>query len=161
MGALVTFLPQLATGRVAAVSLFLLGLVSALTRWRAGHVADRRGPHSFLAPLLVVGALGLAVVVWAVHGGHTGVSIVIATTLVAVAYGALQNLTLLVAFRGLGPAQIPAASSAWNVGYDAGTAAGALAVGAVATATSFTVGFAVLALACVGALALVPRPQTV
>lgn len=155
-GALMTFLPQLATGRVAALSLLVLGLLSALARWRAGHVADRRGPHRFLAPLLLVGALGLAIVVWAIASDHRGLALLAGTAVVAVAYGALQNLTLLVAFRGLGPAQVPAASSAWNIGYDAGTATGALAVGAVATATSFTVGFAVLAAACLAALALTP-----
>lgn len=157
-GALLTFLPQLAGGRVAAVSLLLLGLVSALTRWQAGHLADRVGPEPFISPLLLIGAVGLVVVVWAVVRDHGGIAIIVGTTLLAVAYGALQNLTLLMAFRGLGPAQVAAASSAWNIGYDAGTAAGALAVGAVAAAWSFGVGFALLAAACVAALALVPRP---
>jgi hypothetical protein len=80
----------------------------------------------------------------------------VGTALVAIAYGALQNLTLLVAFRGLNRAQIPKASSAWNIGYDAGTAVGALAVGAVASAASFGLGFGVLGVSCLLALTLLP-----
>jgi predicted MFS family arabinose efflux permease len=155
-GALTTFLPQLAGGRTAAAALFVLGLLSALTRWRAGHLADRSGPDAMVAPLLVVGAAGLGLVVWGVAGHTRPVALLLGTALVAIAYGALQNLTLLVAFRGLSRAQIPRASSAWNIGYDAGTAVGALAVGAVASAASFELGFGVLALACLLALALLP-----
>ena len=155
-GALTTFLPQLAGGRTAAAALFVLGLLSALTRWRAGHLADRSGPDAMVAPLLVIGAVGLALVVWGVAGGSRPVPLLLGTALVAIAYGALQNLTLLVAFRGLSRAQVPKASSAWNIGYDAGTAVGALAVGAVASAASFGLGFGVLGVACLLALALLP-----
>jgi hypothetical protein len=38
-------------------------------------------------------------------------------------------------------------SIAWNLSFDAGTGLGAFAVGAIATATSYSVAFAVLALA--------------
>lgn len=155
-GALTTFLPQLTEGRTAAAALFVLGLLSALTRWRAGHLADRSGPDAMIAPLLVLGAVGLALVVWAVADGGRSVVLLLGTALVAIAYGALQNLTLLVAFRGLSRAQVPRASSAWNIGYDAGTAVGALAVGALASAASFGLGFGVLAAACVLALLLLP-----
>jgi predicted MFS family arabinose efflux permease len=155
-GALTTFLPQLAGGRTAAAALFVLGLLSALTRWRAGHLADRSGPDAMVAPLLVVGAAGLALVVGGVAGQTRPVLLLLGTALIAIAYGALQNLTLLVAFRGLSRAQVPKASSAWNIGYDAGTATGALAVGAVASAASFGLGFALLGVGCLLALALLP-----
>jgi predicted MFS family arabinose efflux permease len=155
-GALTTFLPQLTDGRTAAAALFVLGLLSALTRWRAGHLADRSGPDAMIAPLLLVGAVGLALVVWGVSGASRPVPLLVGTALVAVAYGALQNLTLLVAFRGLSRTQVPKASSAWNIGYDAGTAVGALAVGAVASAASFGLGFGFLGAACLLALALLP-----
>ena len=155
-GALTTFLPQLAGGRTATAALFVLGLLSALTRWRAGHLADRSGPDSMLAPLLITGAGGLGLVVWGVADHPRPVALLVGTALVAIAYGALQNLTLLVAFRGLSRGQVPKASSAWNIGYDAGTAVGALAVGAVASAASFGLGFGVLGVACLLALALLP-----
>ena len=155
-GALTTFLPQLTDGRTAALALFVLGLLSALTRWRAGHLADRSGPDAMVAPLLVAGAVGLALVVWAVAGPDRPLLLLLGTALVAVAYGALQNLTLLVAFRGLSRAQVPRASSAWNIGYDASTAVGALAVGALASAASFGLGFGVLGFGCLLALALLP-----
>jgi MFS family permease len=155
-GALTTFLPQLAGGRTAALALFVLGLLSALTRWRAGHLADRSGPDTMVAPLLVVGAVGLGLLVWAVAGPDRPVALLLGTALVAIAYGALQNLTLLVAFRGLSRAQVPKASSAWNIGYDAGTAVGALAVGAVASVASFGLGFGILGVACLLVLAVLP-----
>jgi len=104
----------------------------------------------------VVGAAGLALVVWAVAGHDRPVVLLLGTALVAIAYGALQNLTLLVAFRGLNRSQVPRASSAWNIGYDAGTAVGALAVGAVASVASFGLGFGFLGAACLLALALLP-----
>ena len=93
---------------------------------------------------------------WGVAGHSRPVPLLLGTALVAIAYGALQNLTLLVAFRGLTRTQVPKASSAWNIGYDAGTAVGALAVGAMASAASFGLGFGVLGAACLLALALVP-----
>ena len=54
-----------------------------------------------------------------------------------VPYGALQNLTLLIAFARVPSAGIPTASAVWNIGFDAGTATGAVVVGAVAAASSF------------------------
>ena len=53
---------------------------------------------------------------------------------VGVPYGALQNLTLLIAFARVPAAGIPTASAAWNIGFDAGTATGSVVVGALAAA---------------------------
>ncbi|HJX42757.1 MAG TPA: MFS transporter, partial [Geodermatophilus sp.] len=47
-------------------------------------------------------------------------------------YGAVQNLTLVAAFARAGEGGSTAASALWNASFDAGTAAGALALGLVA-----------------------------
>ena len=67
--------------------------------------------------------------------------------MVGAAYGGLQNLTLTQAFAVAGEPARESVSIAWNLSFDAGTGLGAFAVGAMATATSYSVAFAVLALA--------------
>jgi predicted MFS family arabinose efflux permease len=47
-------------------------------------------------------------------------------------FGAVQNLTLLAAFARAGEHGTTSASSVWNAAFDAGTAAGALALGVLA-----------------------------
>jgi predicted MFS family arabinose efflux permease len=77
-------------------------------------------------------------------------------------YGALQNLTLIVAFAAVAPQQLPAASAVWNIGFDTGTAAGAVLAGVLATAYSFPVSLATMAAFCliIAVVAvLVPSPQ--
>ena len=51
------------------------------------------------------------------------------------------------AFTAAGEQARPSVSIAWNLSFDAGTGLGAFATGAIATATSYSVAFAVLALA--------------
>jgi predicted anti-sigma-YlaC factor YlaD len=69
--------------------------------------------------------------------------------LVGFAYGGLQNLTLTQAFASAGEPARQSVSIAWNLSFDAGTGLGAFVVGAIATATSYSVAFGVLALAAV------------
>ena len=66
--------------------------------------------------------------------------------MVGVAYGGLQNLTLTQAFSAGGEPARNSVSIAWNLSFDAGTGLGAFAAGAIATATSYSAAFAVLAL---------------
>ena len=52
-GAALTFAPQMAHDELlAAVGLLVMGLVSALGRWRVGRLADRYGVQRFLWPLV-------------------------------------------------------------------------------------------------------------
>ncbi|WP_406830484.1 MFS transporter [Pedococcus sp. KACC 23699] len=158
-GGLLTFAPQIVrSGTGSALVLLVLGVGTAGCRWGAGHLSDRYGAQRFLAPLLLVGALGLATCAWgASRGGDLGL-LVAGAALVGIAYGALQNLTLVVAFEQVDPAHIPVASAGWNIGFDGGTAAGAVLVGAIATGAGFSAGLLVLAAVCVAALVLtVPR----
>lgn len=64
-----------------------------------------------------------------------------------IAYGGVQNLTLAQAFAVAGEPARATVSVVWNLSFDAGTGIGAFGTGAIATATSYPVAFAVLALA--------------
>ncbi|MUL82701.1 MFS transporter [Mycobacterium sp. CBMA247] len=151
-GGILTFAPQL--GGAATAFAALLGLTgsTALARWLIGGVADRHGPARFIAPMLGVGAVGLAVIAVGIGVGLImgAVLVVLGCVLLGVAYGALQNLTLVQAFAVTGEHARGAVSVAWNVGFDAGTGLGSLAVGALATSFSFQTAFAVMTAACVG-----------
>lgn len=143
-GGLLTFAPLLAGPTTAMALLLGMGLTTTLSRWLVGHVADRHGASRFLAPLLVVAAAAVAGCAWAVHHERP-VALVLAATVLGISYGALQNLTLVAAFAAAGPGRIPVASAGWNIGFDAGTASGAMAVGALAASSSFPVAFVVMA----------------
>src|SRR3954470_4509154 len=66
-GAGLTFTPQiLDSASVAAGGLFLMGLSAALSRWRAGVLADRYGAERFLVPLVPLTGAGMALVSWSV-----------------------------------------------------------------------------------------------
>ncbi|MFB9636410.1 MFS transporter [Streptomyces spiralis] len=148
-GAILTFTPSLLSDATAVyVALLAFTATAALCRWRFGHVADRKGAAPAIAPLLLAGAAGLAVIgAGTARGlGAGGPVLVVAGMLVVgVAYGGLQNLTLVHAFAAAGEPARSSVSVAWNIGFDAGTGLGALAAGALATASSYTVAYAVLA----------------
>ncbi|TFV64486.1 MFS transporter [Geodermatophilus sp. DF01-2] len=130
-GGLVTFLPiERPDGALATAALLVFGVTGALTRWRAGVLADRVGARLLLPLALVVGAAGLAAVAL---GLGVGAGWVLAGAgLFGAGYGTVQNLTLLTAFARAGEGGATAASAMWNASFDAGTAVGALALGLVA-----------------------------
>jgi predicted MFS family arabinose efflux permease len=146
-GAVLTFAPQLTGPNPAALVLLIMGLAAALSRWLVGSFADRRGAWPFLAPIMAGTAAAMAGCAWAVAREHDVVLIVTAVVL-GLGYGALQNLTLVAAFASVPPAQIPAASAGWNIGFDAGTASGAVLAGVIATAYSFPASLATLSAIC-------------
>ena len=155
-GGLLTFAPLLGSPTTAMALLLGMGVTTALSRWLVGGVADRHGARRFVAPLLLLGATAVAGCAWAVAEGRP-VILVLAATVLGVSYGALQNLTLVAAFAAAGPSRIPVASAMWNIGFDAGTASGAVAVGAMATSWSFPAAFTVMAAVLLTAV-LAARP---
>ena len=160
-GAVLTFAPQLTDSATAALVLLIMGITAAVSRWLIGALADRRGARPFLAPILTCAAAAMAVCAWAVAREQRVVLIVAATAL-GLCYGALQNLTLVVAFAAVGPQQLPTASAVWNIGFDAGTASGAVLAGVLATAYSFPVSLATLAALCLltaVVAVMVPSPR--
>ena len=152
-GGLLTFVPQIVdSGAASAAVLLVLGVGTALCRWGAGHLSDRYGAARFLAPLLLTAALGLASVPGARTAGETSSCSCWARGSPGSPTAAPQNLTLVVAFEQVDPAHIPVASAGWNIGFDGGTATGAVLVGAIATSAGFPAGLLFLAAACVAAL---------
>lgn len=139
-GALLTFTPQMVASPVLTTAgLFVMGLVAALTRWRAGLLADRHGADRFLWPLVLLTAGGMALVAWTVRdpASTPAVAFLAGMVLVGLGYGALQNLTLVTAFAAVSRARHNLASAVWNIGFDAGTAVGSVLVGFVAARASF------------------------
>ncbi len=150
-GAILTFTSRLLSDPVAVyLALLAFTATAALCRWGFGHVADRRGAAPAIAPLLLAGAAGLAVIGAGTTSGSAAagpVLVVAGMLVVGVAYGGLQNLTLVQAFAAAGEQSRSSVSVAWNVGFDAGTGLGAFAAGAVVTMSSYLVAYAVLATA--------------
>jgi predicted MFS family arabinose efflux permease len=130
-GGLVTFLPiERPDGVLATVALLLFGVTGAVTRWRAGMLADRLGSRLLLPLALVIAAVGLALTGAGLWAGDAWV--LVGAALFGAGYGAVQNLTLLAAFARAGDNGTTTASAMWNISFDAGTAIGALALGFLA-----------------------------
>lgn len=147
-GALITFTPQMTTGGgLATAALLVMSATAAVARWRVGHLADRRGAQPFLWPLVVATVAGMAIVAWVVRDPGSGsvAALLAGMAVVGVAYGGLQNLTLVVAFQAVTRRDYGRASAVWNVGFDAGTGLGSVVVGFVAAGTSFSTALLVAA----------------
>jgi predicted MFS family arabinose efflux permease len=141
-GGLVTFLPiERPDGALATAALLLFGLTGAITRWRAGLLADRFGSRRLLPLALCLGAAGL-VAAWVLVGA----------AVFGAGFGAVQNLTLLAAFARAGEGGATAASAMWNASFDAGTAAGALGLGIVAVGIGLPWTYVLVAALLVAAL---------
>ena len=94
-------------------------------------------------------------------GGVRVGSFLLAMLLIGLCYGGLQNLTLLVSFSAVSRRHHNLASAVWNVGFDAGTALGSVAVGVIAELTSFATAFLVAGAIAVATLPLaLRRPST-
>ena len=147
-GALITFAPQMSSSPLAtAGGLVLLTVTAAVSRWRIGTLADRYGIARFLWPLVLLTVIGLGLTALAVQNrGDTQVLLFLsAMALAGVAYGGLQNLTLMLALAAAHRDEYGAASAVWNVGFDSGMGIGAVLVGAIAAGFSFPVALLVAA----------------
>ncbi|GAB2529611.1 MFS transporter [Paramicrobacterium agarici] len=164
-GAVLTFAPTMLTSTsTAVVALLALTGLGALSRWIFGGIADRFGARRFIAPLLVVAALGAGGVAWGVAGPADAVAatlLLAGAAFIGTAYGGLQNVTLVEAFAAAGDRARNVVSVVWNAGFDLGTGLGSVVVGTIATASSFPASFAVLAAVSVAVAVLVAtlRPR--
>lgn len=139
-GALITFAPQFSSVPAAtAGGLVLLTATAALSRWKVGALADRFGAHRFLWPLVLCTVIGLALAALAIRDADaTAVLLLLAAmALVGIAYGGLQNLTLLLSLSAVERRDYGTASAVWNIGFDAGTGLGSVLVGLLAAGLSF------------------------
>ncbi|MFQ1000701.1 MFS transporter [Modestobacter sp. SSW1-42] len=134
-GGLVTFLPiERPDGVLATAALLLFGVSTAVCRWRVGVLVDRIGARVLLPAALGAGVVGLALLALGLStAGPAGTAALLLGSLgLGVAYGAVQNLTLVVSLARAGEGSTATVSAVWNASFDTGTAIGALAVGAVA-----------------------------
>ena len=130
-GGMVTFLPiERPEGSTATIALLLFGVTGALSRWRAGLLADRLGGRGLLTASVGVGAAGMLLLVLGLVTSPP--VLLLGAAVFGVGYGATQNLTLLSAFARAGEAGTTSASAVWNAAFDSGTAAGAALLGLVA-----------------------------
>src|SRR5690606_1534178 len=123
-GALITFAAQMVdAAHLTMIGLCLLTARAAVSRWRAGGLADRYGAHRFVWPLVLVTVLGLALTAYAVEDPDAprAGAFLLGMAIVGVSYGGLQNLTLVLSFAAVGRRDFGTASAVWNVGFDAGT----------------------------------------
>ena len=152
-GGLVTFLPiERPDGAVATAALLLFGVTGALSRWRAGLLADRLGSsRALLLATLAAGAVGMLLTAAGLVSGTAW--ILLGAAVFGAGYGGAQNLTLLSAFARAGTGGTTAASAMWNVSFDAGTGVGALLLGLVAAGIGLPWTFVVVAASLV---AIVP-----
>ncbi|MCZ2828650.1 MFS transporter [Modestobacter sp. VKM Ac-2986] len=153
-GGLVTFLPiERPDGATATAALLVFGVSTAVCRWRVGVLVDRIGARVLLPAALGTGVAGLALVALGLSlAGPAGTGALLLGSLgLGVAYGAVQNLTLVVSLARAGEGSTATVSAVWNASFDTGTAIGALAVGAVAAGLGLPLTYLLVA----GLLALV------
>lgn len=163
-GAVLTFASQMAPdASSAAIMLLCMTGFATPTRWIFGVLSDRRDTLKMIAGLCAVlvlgmGALSAALSISDPHG--TQWALYAGGTLLGLAYGGLQSTSLVLAFRLGGAARLTRVSVLWNVSFDLGTGAGALAAGGLATAAGLPFAFACLtALSLLGAVTALRRLQ--
>ena len=123
------------------------GLVdaAALSRWRAGVQVDRPGRSWLLAGACAMAIAALLALSAGLSGPSDGV-VLVACAMLGVGYGAVQCLTLVYSFARTASSERPVASAVWNCAFDAGTATGAVLIGALsATGIGWWGTFAVFA----------------
>jgi predicted MFS family arabinose efflux permease len=135
---LVTFLPiERPDGSLASAALLVFGVTGALSRWRAGVLADRFGSRLLFPFSLCAAATGLLGIASGLLSGASAleaVLVVVGAAVFGAGYGAVLNLSLLLAFARAGRDSATTASAVWNASFDIGLGIGALAVGTVASA---------------------------
>ncbi|MFY2790016.1 MFS transporter [Rhodococcus sp. MALMAid1271] len=160
-GGITSLLPIAKSDRAAMIGLSLAVVSAAMLvgRYVAGSVADRVGIGRSVVPALVSAAVGVAVFAIAALGAMPAALFFVAAVVFGIGYGACQNDSLVMAFDAAGPARYSNASAVWNISFDAGTGAGALALGVLATSVGYTAGFtaAAAAVVAVAVVALIAR----
>jgi predicted MFS family arabinose efflux permease len=144
-GALLTILPIVRSELVATVGLLVFAAATALARWQAGVQVDRSGRTWFLAGACALAIASLLTLAAGLTAPSDGV-VLVACAMLGVGFGAVQCLTLVYAFARTSLSERPVASAVWNGAFDAGTATGAVLIGALsATGLGWWGTFAVLA----------------
>lgn len=162
-GVVATFLPLSEEGSGlggAGTALLVVGVATAVTRWRAGRLGDRYGPRRLLAPGLVLCALGMLGL-----GLAEGAALLLAGSLVyGLGFGALQNATMVLMVGRVSRTEFGLASTLWNFAFDAGIGLGGFVFGFLINAAGFAAAFSSVAVLLLCALPLAfldrsPKPE--
>lgn len=132
LGGITAFLPLTFDNTATApIALFLMSATVIVGRWTAGTWSDRMAHAGYLLLSSTVAcALGMMGFALAATMGSGAAPVAFAAAVAyGLGFGALQNDTLNVMFRRAGPGNSGAASTVWNLAYDAGTGLGALIIG--------------------------------
>lgn len=98
-------------------------------------MADRIGTRWLLPGSMLAAVAGMAIIAAALATGpSTDTPALVGAAVAGAGYGAVQNLTLVIAFVRAGPRRTATASAVWNAAFDSGTGIGAVAVGVTAAA---------------------------
>ncbi|MFW6641685.1 MFS transporter [Nocardiopsis algeriensis] len=162
---IVTFLaiPFERTAWLAGGALAAYAAAVVIGRWSAGTLHDRHRRTLLLLPGTAAAVLGAAlatVALWSVPGpgaqpgAGTALLVVAGAFLFGLGFGAVQNETVTLMLNRTGPAGYGRASAVWNIGYDAGTGAGAILLGLLIQLLGYGPAFAVTALVLAAALPL-------
>ncbi|MFE7421903.1 MFS transporter [Rhodococcus sp. NPDC057529] len=158
-GGLSSLLP-IAISERASLAGVILAVSSGATligRYAAGSFSDRLGVGRALIPALTFVCFGLVLFAVAAATAAPVPVLVCAALAFGFGFGAVQNESLVMIFTAAGPARFGSASAGWNIGFDAGTGFGSLALGAVASVAGYSWVFGVAATA----VAVVPAAGTV
>ncbi|QGU02337.1 putative transporter [Corynebacterium kalinowskii] len=130
----------------AGIVLSIVGGAQMVFRYLAGVVADRRGtPGASMAPALLAGAFGLALMAVTVANGWSVWLLFFAAVFYGGGFGAAQNEALLEMFTRLPRSRVSEASAIWNIAFDSGTGIGSFALGLVAATYAYSGAFAAAA----------------
>ncbi|GHD22843.1 MFS transporter [Nocardiopsis kunsanensis] len=160
---IVTFLaiPLEQAAWLVSAALAVYALCVVVGRWTAGALYDQYGRTVLLMPAMVSGALGMGLVtaaMWTGTGseqpGPVPAALILGgAALFGLGFGSVQNDTVTIMLDRAGTSGQGRASAVWNIGYDAGTGAGAMGLGLLIQLLGYGPAFAVTAVAL---LALVP-----
>ncbi|WP_150237858.1 MFS transporter [Nocardiopsis quinghaiensis] len=164
-GAVITFLaiPLEQAAWLVGGALAAYALAVVVGRWTAGMLHDRHRRTLLLLPGTAGAALGMALVTAALwsHGGEgtdpgawTALLVLLGTAVFGLGFGAVQNETVTLMLNRAGPAGYGRASAVWNIGYDAGSGAGAITLGLLIQLFGYGPAFAVTAVALLAVLPL-------
>ncbi|WP_157983474.1 MFS transporter, partial [Nocardiopsis sp. TNDT3] len=161
-GAIITFLAipleQAAWLVGGALAAYALAVVAG--RWTAGMLHDRHRRALLLLPGMVGAVAGMALVtaaLWSVGdapGTGTALLVLLGSAVFGLGFGAVQNETVTLMLNRAGPAGYGRASAVWNIGYDAGSGAGAMVLGLLIQLTGYGPAFAVTAVALLASVPL-------
>ena len=153
-GAVFTFIAVPLSGTPWLVTASLAGYAALVVvgRWSAGSSYDRYGRTLLLLPGMAAAVCGTAVIAVGLWGPVGWVPV--GAALFGLGFGAVQNETVTLMLNRAGPAGQGRASAVWNIGYDAGAGAGAMALGLFIQALGYGPAFAALAVALTAALPL-------